>query len=117
MSNTAKDIQDNVLQIEWGNFTRSEAVEDHIKEKSVKILERAKGATNFIIQLSSNPSKSTDISKVNFELRFPKRQDLFCQSEGENLYEVIAHCKEQILRQLAERKSHKLQKRHETIQE
>lgn len=116
MSTEVKN-QDEVLQIEWGNFTRSEAVEEHLKTKSKKILDRAKDATHLIISLSTDVSNKTnkamDLNKVHFELRFPKHQDLFCQSEGNNLYEVITHCKEQMLRLLQERKTMQKHDRHE----
>ena len=51
---------------------------------------------------------------VNFELRLPKHQDLLAQSKDRNLYEVIAECKQNILRQLSDRKSLKIHKRNES---
>lgn len=109
--------QDNVLQIEWGTFSRSEAVEKHIETKAQKILSRARQATHLIVSLSteiSGTKRSNDWVKVHYELRFPKHQDLFCQSEGHNLYEAIAECQQVMLRQIQERKSLKLYKRTET---
>jgi ribosome-associated translation inhibitor RaiA len=109
---------DSVLQIEWGNFTRSEAVEKHLETKTKKILSRAKGATHLIVSLSteiSGPKRSNDLVKVHFELRLPKHQDLFCHSEGHNLYEAIAECTQHMLRQVQDRKTLRIQKRAEFI--
>lgn len=109
--------KDSLLQIEWGNFTRSAAVEAHLQNTAQKILARAKGATHLVISLAteiSGPRRSNDLMTVNFELRLPKHQDLFAQSEGRNLYEVISECKQNILRQLSDRKSLKIHKRTES---
>lgn len=105
---------DSVLQIEWGNFPRSEAVEAHLQNIANKILSRAKNATHLIVSITTEAvgsKRSNTLARVNFELRLPKNQDLFSQSEGYNLYECIAECKQQMLRQLSSRKSFKLYKR------
>lgn len=107
---------DSVLQIEWGNFSRSEAVEQHLTNNASKILSRARGATHLIVSIATDTTgskRSNNLIKVNFELRLPKHQDIFCHAEGYNLYEAIAECKQQMLRQLSSRKSFKLFKRTE----
>ncbi len=107
---------DNILHIEWGNFPRSTAVEAQLQYTAEKILTRARKATHLVISLAteiSGPRRSNDLVRVNFELRLPKHQDLFCQSEGHNLYEAISDCKQNLLRQLNDRKSLKLHKRTE----
>ncbi len=107
-------IIDDTLHIEWGHISRSQSVEDHIRNISDKILERARGATHLVVHLNvdlfSKP-KSPDLIRVGFELRFPKHQDLFCHSEGENLYEVLATCKQQILKMINRRKRTRIKNR------
>ena len=108
---------EDILQIEWGNFTRSTAVEAHLQNTGAKVIARAKDATHLIISLHAetiSPKHSNDLVTVNFELRLPKHQDLFCKSQGHNLYEAIAECKQHILRQLSDRKSLRIHKRSES---
>lgn len=111
-------VIDDTLHIEWGHFSRSQAVEDHIRNISDKILERARGATHLVVHLNVNlfsKPKSPDLIRVGFELRFPKHQDLFCHSEGENLYETLATCKQQMLKMVNRRKRARIKNRSKNL--
>ncbi len=106
---------DDSLHIEWGHFHRSQAVEDHIRNISDKILARTKDATHLIVHLNvdlHSEKKGYDLIQINLELRFPKHQDLFCHSEGENLYEVLAQCKQQMLKMMNRRKRSRIKNRY-----
>lgn len=108
------NINNNPLLIEWGNISRSEAVENHIKHISEKILSRAKNPTHLLVHLNVDAfgeSKSLDTISVSFELRFPGNKDLFCTATGNNFYDVLAHGKNQMLALIQKRKTSQLKTR------
>lgn len=109
---------DHTLHIEWGDIQRSEFVEYHISEVANKIIQRSKEATHLVVHLSIDVTaehRSKDLIRVGFELRFPKHQDLFCESKGENLYEIIAQCKSQMLKMINRRKRTRLKVRNRSL--
>ena len=99
------------LQIIWGDLGRTEAIENHILEKSEKILTFAPTATNLIINLKTiNDSQSAGVNTfaVNAELRLPNKQDVRTEKQGEDLYRVVTDTQQSLLTQVKAKKDQKL---------
>lgn len=96
------------VHIEWGNLGRSEAIEQDIQQKSVKIFTMAPDATNLVVHFQViNPINSTGITqqKVSMELRLPNHQDIRAENEGKDLYKCIQDSKKALLSQVGKRKN------------
>lgn len=97
------------VHIEWGDLERSEAIEQYIQERSVKLFTMAPEATKLVVHFQiTNAQHSSGVSaqKLNMELRLPHHQDLHTEQEGSDLYQCIRDGKKALLAQLTKRKGH-----------
>lgn len=100
---------DKVL-IEWGDLTRTEAIENDVFEKATKILTFAPTATSLVVNLkviNSKQSAGVDTQGVNMELRLPNNQDVRTEKEGSDLYKTIKEAQQAILAQVKSKKDQK----------
>ena len=95
------------VHIEWGDLERSEAIEQYIHERSLKLFTLAPEATKLVVHFQiTNPQHSSGVSaqKLKMELRLPHHQDLHTEQEGSDLYHCIRDGKKALLAQLSKRK-------------
>ena len=96
-----------MIQIEWGDLERTEAIENFITEKSQKLFQMAPEATNLVVHLQiTNPAHSNGVAtqKVSMELRLPHHQDIRAEDDGEDLYKSVGIVKKALVSQLESRK-------------
>lgn len=99
------------VQIEWGDLSRTEAIESSVIEKAQKILEFAPTATTIHINLkviNSIQSAGVPTHGVQMELRLPNNQDVRTEKEGDDLYKIIKEAQQAILKQVKSKKDQKL---------
>jgi len=95
------------LHIEWGNLTRTEAIEADVFKKAEKIFKQAHDATNLIVRFQViNPKTSAgpSMQKVSMELRLPNHRDVRSEKEGTDLYVSIREAEGALLNQLEAKK-------------
>jgi len=99
------------VQIEWGDLSRTEAIEKDLFDKASKILEFAPTATTLIMNLkviNSIQSSGVPTQGVQMELRLPNNQDVRTEKEGNDLYRVIKDAQQAILTQVKAKKEQNL---------
>ncbi len=99
------------VQIEWGDLSRTEAIENDLFDKASKILELAPTATTLIMNLkviNSIQSSGVPTQGIHMELRLPNNQDVRTEKEGEDLYRVIKDAQQAILSQVKAKKEQNL---------
>lgn len=108
---TKKEIIMEKVQIQWGDLSRTEAIENDVFTKAKKILEFAPTATTLNVNLKViNPSTSAGIptQAVNMELRLPNHQDVRSEKESDDLYRSIKEAQKAILSQVKTKKEKNL---------
>ena len=101
----------NRVQIEWGNISRTEALESDVLEKMEKVMAFAPTATGAVVHLSTvNPTQSAGVNmqRVAIELRLPNHQDVHSEKKGEDLYKSIKEAQKAVLTQVKAKKEKNL---------
>lgn len=101
----------NRVQIEWGDLSRTEAIENEVFQKAAKILEFAPTATTLHVNLkviNSIQSAGVPIQGVLLELRLPNNQDVYTEKEGSDFSRVLKEAQQAILTQVKSKKEQNL---------
>ena len=99
------------VQIEWGDLSRTEAIENDVFHRAAKILEFAPTATTLIVNLkviNSMQSAGVPTQGVVMELRLPNHQDVRTEKEGSDFSMVLKEAQHAILTQVKAKKEQKL---------